>query len=157
MASKRKPQPGPAPTDSILTQARTLVLLWDQAEDWAIPRIPPSQLRVLTVLEREGSTNLTTLARELGAIPSSASRLCDRLEAAGLIERKTNAENKREVSLSVSKQGRMRLDAFAAVRRDDFARVLELMSPQAQSHLADGLRQFSDAAAQMRDVQAQEA
>jgi len=155
MASKQKLQPGRIPTDSILEQARTLVLLWDRAEDWAVPRIPPSQIRVLTVLDREGSTNLTTLARGLGAIPSSASRLCDRLEAAGLVERKTNAENKREVTLSISKQGRTRLDAFAAVRRDDFARVLDLMTPEAQNSLADGLRQFSDAATQVRDGQAQ--
>lgn len=157
MASKRQSQPGTTPTDSILTQARALVLLWDRAEDWAVPRIPPSQLRVLTVLDREGRTNLTTLARELGAIPSSASRLCDRLEAAGLLERKTNVENKREVTLSISKQGRMRLDAFATVRRNDFARVLEQMNPEAQNSLADGLRQFSDAATVVHDVEAQEA
>jgi len=67
MASKQQLQPGPVPTDSILEQARTLVLLWDRAEDWAVPRIPPSQIRVLTVLARERRTNLTTLARELGA------------------------------------------------------------------------------------------
>lgn len=139
--------------DSVLAQAQSLVLLWDRAEDWAVPRIPPSQLRVLTVLGRQGQMNLTALARELGAIPSSASRLCDRLEAAGLLTREVSAGSRREVTLSVSREGLRRLEGFATARRDDFARVLELMTPDAQASLIDGLQQFGEAAAQALDAE----
>ena len=147
MASKRRARPDAALADPVLAQAQALVMLWDRAEDWAIPRVPPSQLRVLTVLDRSGPMNLTALARDLGAIPSSASRLCDRLQAAGLLHREISAGSRREVTLSVSREGQRRLEAFGAVRRSDFARVLELMSPAARASLLDGLGQFSAAAA----------
>lgn len=142
--------------DPVLEQAQALVMLWDRAEDWAVPRVPASQLRVLTVLGRSGPMNLTTLAGRLGAIPSSASRLCNRLEASGLLTRDISAGSRREVTLSVSKQGWRRLEAFAATRRADFAQVLELMTPEARTSLVEGLREFSDAAADLHEAAAVE-
>lgn len=132
--------------NDVMNQAQDLVLLWDRAEDWAVPRIPPSQLRVLSALSRYESLNLTQLAHAVGAIPSSASRLCDRLEAAGLIVRKTSAGSRREVTVRLSEEGQRRLDAFADTRRSDFAEVLSRMSPHSQAALLDGLRAFSHAA-----------
>lgn len=133
-----------------------MVIRWDRAEDWAVPRIPPSQLRVLTVLGR-GPMNLSLLAAELGAIPSSASRLCDRLEASGLITREVSAGSRREVTLNVSSEGRHRLQAFDDTRRSDFAQVLELMPPAAREDLIDGLREFSVAAGRLDEALADEA
>ncbi|MGD0377399.1 MAG: MarR family transcriptional regulator [Streptosporangiaceae bacterium] len=46
--------------------------------------VPPVQLRALLVIDRAGSLNLSGLAGLLGASPSAASRLCDRMQAAGL-------------------------------------------------------------------------
>ncbi len=157
MMSRAQLRPDAGLAEPVLAQAQALVLLWDRAEDWAVPRIPPSQLRVLTALDRSGPMNLTVLARELGAIPSSASRLCDRLEAAGLVTREISAGSRREVTLGVSREGRRRLEGFAAVRRDDFARVLEMMTPAARASLVEGLRTFSDAAAQVPESEAVEA
>lgn len=154
--TQRHPKSNQTIADPVLEQAQALVMLWDRAEDWAVPRVPPSQLRVLTVLGRSGPMNLTALAGHLGAIPSSASRLCDRLEAAGLLTRDVSAGSRREVTLSVSTQGRRRLEAFAATRRSDFAQVLELMTPQAQASLIDGLRQFSEAVAYLHEAAAGE-
>ncbi len=141
----------------LFEHAESFVRLWDRAEDWAVPRIPPSQLRVLAALDRSGPMNLTSLARELGAIPSSASRLCDRLEAAGLVTREVSAGSRREVTLSVSTEGRRRLEAFALTRQEDFARVLELMTPAARTGLVDALREFSDASARLLESEVLEA
>lgn len=157
MAAKTQHRREAVVIDSVLAKAESLVLLWDRAEDWAVPRIPPSQLRVLTVLGRRGQMNLTALARELGAIPSSASRLCDRLEAAGLLTREVSAGSRREVTLRVSREGLRRLEGFASARQDDFARVLALMTREAQASLVDGLQQFGEAAAQVVDAESLEA
>lgn len=154
--TRRQPKSNQAIADPVLEQAQALVMLWDRAEDWAVPRVPPSQLRVLTVLGRSGPMNLTALAGHLGAIPSSASRLCDRLEASGLLTRDISVDSRREVTLSVSKQGWRRLEAFAATRRSDFAQVLELMTLEARQSLVDGLREFSDAAAYVHEATAGE-
>jgi DNA-binding MarR family transcriptional regulator len=132
--------------DDLATQAEALVRLWDQAEDWAVPRIPPSQVKVLSLLRYRGEMNLSALATKFGAIPSSASRLCDRLEASGLVQREVPADNRREV--------RRRLESFDDARREDLARVLERMSAEARAALLDGLREFSTAAQEARDASA---
>lgn len=49
--------------------------------------VPPVQLRALLVIEGAGSLNLNRLAGLLGASASAASRLCDRMQAAGLVSR----------------------------------------------------------------------
>lgn len=139
----------------VIAQAQDLVLLWDRAEDWSTPRIPPLQVRVLTVLDRQGSMNLTQLSRAVGAIPSSATRLCDRLEAAGLVERQTSAGSRREITLRLSNEGRRRLDAFDQIRSDDFETVLNRMNGPARRALLKGLAAFSDAAAQAGELRDQ--
>lgn len=131
--------------------SEALVSLWGRAEDGADPRVPPSQLRVLTVLDRSGPMNLSSLAKQLGAIPSSASRLCDRLVMTGLVERQVSPDSRREVILSLSGQGRRRLAGFAATRRADLAAVLELMTVSARAALRTGLEEFGDAAARTAD------
>lgn len=143
--STKSPARTPTIADPVLEYAQALVMLWDRAEDWAVPRVPPSQVRVLAVLQQAGPMNLSALAGQLGAIPSSASRLCDRLEASGLLTREASADSRREVTLSVSTEGLRRLQAFDDTRRSDFAQVLELMTPVARANLADGLRQFGTA------------
>ena len=141
----------------VAEQARAVALVWNHAEDWALPRIPPSQLRVLSVLADFAPMNLTRLAKELDAIASSASRLCDRLEAAGLIERAVSADSRREVTLRLSTEGRQRLTAFEKARRDDFSAVLHRMDPDEQRVLLAGLTYFSQALATGHDEEVQTA
>lgn len=138
----------------VAAEAEPLVRLWDRAEDWAVPRIPPSQVKVLGLLRFRGSVNLNTLAAEIGAIASSASRLCDRLEAAGLITRGASSTNRREVSVDLTREGRRRLESFDHARREDFREVLELMEPAARERLLEGLRAFGTAAETAREASA---
>lgn len=147
MTSRQHERTTPGSTvGEVTAQAQALVLLWERADDGVVPRIPPSQLRVLGVLARYGSMNLTRLTQELSSIPSSASRLCDRLEAAGLLVRRVSPDSGREVILTLSDEARRRLDAVAQIRRDDFAEVMARMSPRSRAALLNGLREFSEAA-----------
>lgn len=90
--------------------------------------------------------NLTTLAQAIGAIASSASRLCDRLEAAGLLSRSIASDSRREITISLTAEGCRRLEAFDAVRHQDFSVVLAQMSPEARESLRVGLTAFAEAA-----------
>src|ERR1700760_4366061 len=65
--------------------AEALVGIWAHVAESLDVRVSPTQLRALTAVGRYGELNLSQLAAALGALPSSASRLCDRLEAAGLL------------------------------------------------------------------------
>ena len=140
-----------------VSAAEALVELWDRAEDWTTPRIPPAQLKVLNLLRRRGPLKLSALASAFGAIPSSTSRLCDRLEATGLIRREVPRTNRREVWVSVTLEGARRLEEFDRVRREDFSAVLELMEPPTRASLLEGLLSFNVAAGELQEDDSLEA
>lgn len=125
---------------------RALVITLGRAEEEVLPRVSVSQLRALLIISRQAPANLNQLADELGAIPSSASRLCDRLVAAGLITRRTGSVDRREVELRVSAEGQRLVDHLRETRVSELAAVLATMSPDGQRALLAGLREFQRAA-----------
>jgi DNA-binding MarR family transcriptional regulator len=140
----REPPPAESLVAAIEEAASFLAALWNrETED-----LPTSatQLHVLLIVERHRDINLSGLAGQLGALVSSASRLCDRLEAAGLLNR-LHGSSRRAVILRLSPDGRALLDRLRRQRRDDLARVLTRMPPAARTALATGLSQFRAAAA----------
>ncbi len=127
--------------------ARTLAGIWNHAHEALGTRVSPSQLHALNIVERHEQINLNGLAAELGAIPSSASRLCDRLQAAGLLARQVNAKNRREVVLVLTRDGRELLAEVTRNRRTALATILSGVSPAGRRALLTGLAEFNDAAA----------
>jgi DNA-binding MarR family transcriptional regulator len=123
--------------------AGVLAALWE-AHHLDAP-VPATQLRVLFVVERHGSVNLTGIAEEVGALLSSASRLCGRLEATGLLER-VPGPDRRAISVRLSAQGTALLDGLREARRHAFVQVLARMDPADQQTLLSGLRHFHEAA-----------
>ena len=134
--------PGPL-VAAIEEAAGFLAAIWNR-ETADLPT-SAAQLHVLLIVERHRDINLSGLAAQLGALASSASRLCDRLEAAGFLHRVPGA-SRRAVILRLSPQGRDLLDRLRRQRREDLARVLARMPPAARTALAAGLSQFRAAA-----------
>ncbi|MEV5955220.1 MarR family transcriptional regulator [Streptomyces sp. NPDC051987] len=137
------------PRDGPLAVARTmadavdsLADLWSGAAHSASPRLSPHQLRALRTLEREPGINLTALAVAMDIGPPTASRLCDRLEAAGLLERESHPRNRRAVRLRLTRQGRQALDDVTWRRSRRLALVLGAMRPAEREALELGLRGF---------------
>src|SRR6201996_7121292 len=140
----REPPPAEPLVAAIEEAASFLAALWNrETED-----LPTSatQLHVLLIVERHRDINLSGLADQLGALVSSARRLCDRLEAAALLPRLPGS-SRRAVMLRLSPEGRALLDRLRRQRREDLARVLTRMPPVARAALATGLSQFRAAAA----------
>ena len=79
------------------------------------------QYRALVLLDR-GPRNVGSLARALDIHPSTATRLCDRLEDKGLVERGTSADNRREVSVVLSRSGHRLVESVMKERRRALAR-----------------------------------
>jgi DNA-binding MarR family transcriptional regulator len=130
---------------AIETAAEALVALWGRAQESTRQPVSSSQLRALLVVERLGEINLNGLAEELGSIPSSASRLCDRLQAAGLISRNTGRTDRREVVLSLTPDGHSLLGAMRSARRAEIGRVLAAMPYDDQHALLVALERFRSA------------
>ncbi|GAA2984739.1 MarR family winged helix-turn-helix transcriptional regulator [Actinokineospora diospyrosa] len=125
--------------------ARALGLVLTRANTDVYPKVPPMQLRALHFVESLEPVNLTRLTEELGTIPSSTSRLCDRLQSAGLLDRRPATTDRREVEIVLTLPGRELLDRLRAARRADLAQVLAAMPPQSRAALLHGLREFTAA------------
>ncbi len=126
--------------------ARPLVAALAQAEDAVHPRISPAQLRALMAVERRHELNLAQLAEELGTISSWASRLCDRLEADGYLERRPTSGGRRQVVLRLREPGRRLLAEVEHRRREAVRAVLVAMAPSERASLVRGLEGFARAA-----------
>jgi DNA-binding MarR family transcriptional regulator len=106
---------------------------------------------VLTVVAAHRHPNMSRLAEALDVVPSSASRLCDRLEATGLLRRVPDPRDRREVRLLLTPSARRLLDQLRERRRRALAEVLDRMSGPARRDLVDALQAFAEAAPDGRD------
>jgi DNA-binding MarR family transcriptional regulator len=141
----------PHQREQIATAARAaselLEVLWGRGQE-AAPSGPvsPSQLRALLVIEGHEGANLRTLSEVLGSRPSSLSRLCDRMEAMGLVLRSPSPTSRREVELRLSRRGHKALEEYRAFRSREVELVLERMAPSDIQTLVEGLSAFRAAA-----------
>ncbi|MEV7994583.1 MarR family transcriptional regulator [Streptomyces sp. NPDC086077] len=119
-----------------------LTNLWSLAAQGAVLRLSLHQLRALRALEVAPGLNLTGLAERLDIGLPTASRLCDRLEAAGLLERTLHPHKRREVRLSLTAHGRHVLDDVAERRAWALGAALAGMEPDEREALGRGLRAF---------------
>lgn len=126
------------------TAGELLEVLWGRA---STAPASASQLRVLLILEHHEGINLRTLADSLASTPPSTSRLCDRLQAAGFVDRVVSPTDRREVRLYLSGRGRAFLDDLRARRERELQEVLTLMPATKRAALLEGLEAFCAAAA----------
>ncbi|GIE33081.1 MarR family transcriptional regulator [Actinoplanes italicus] len=132
---------------AVESSVEALVAVLERARLVQQPAIPPAQLRVLTIVAGNRHTNMSRLAEALDVVPSSASRLCDRLEATGLLRRVADPRDRREVRLLLTSASRRLLADLRESRRAALAAVLDRMPPAAQQDLLKALQAFESAAA----------
>jgi DNA-binding MarR family transcriptional regulator len=126
----------------ITDAVESLTGLWSLSAQGAVMRLSLHQLRALRALQGDPGLNLTALAARLDIGMPTASRLCDRLEAAGLLERSSHPSRRREVRLSLTRQGRAVLDEVAGRRTSALADVLAQMKPADRAAFSRGLEAF---------------
>ncbi|MGK5740549.1 MarR family transcriptional regulator [Micromonospora sp. URMC 103] len=127
--------------------AEALVNVLDSAVSRQQVSVSPTQLRVLSLISTRPATNVNRLAELLDVVPSSASRLCDRLEAIGLLRRTADPRDRREVRLLPTPAGEDLLRELAVRRQRAVATVLDRMPYRTQHDLLVALLAFAQAAA----------
>jgi DNA-binding MarR family transcriptional regulator len=107
--------------------------------------VSPSHLRALQSLDHLGGAKVTALGEALGVPPSTASRISDRLTAAGLITREVAPDNRRATWLDLTPAGREVLSDLADARARALERVAAAMSPEERDALLVGAEGFARA------------
>jgi DNA-binding MarR family transcriptional regulator len=139
---------------SVDDAAQALVGRLDASQFTDLTQISPTQLRVLTLLHTNPDMNVNALAHTLQVNPSSASRLCDRLEAMGFLRRQADPRDRREVNLRTTSAAADLLARWSAHRREALRSVLAKMPATAREELVRSLRAFSAAANELLADQA---
>ncbi len=129
--------------DSAESGLTVLLEACERAVEEIGPTVPPAQLRALLIIDRGGRLNLNRLAASLGASASAASRLLDRMQAAGLVTRDRAADSRREIVVVPTDSGRRLAEWVRGRRRAALAMLMEGMSADGRQALALGLRELA--------------
>jgi DNA-binding MarR family transcriptional regulator len=86
------------------------------------------------------------IGEALDVHPSSATRLCTRLEAKGLINRRQASQSRRELLVSLTSEGRTVVDTVTRRRRREIARIVARIPDREQRVVVHALGVFADAA-----------
>ena len=131
---------GPGAADDVLlSAARLFVGVSVQAGD-RIGSVSLVQLCALTVLSGLPGANLARLADGRGFTVSTASRLVDRLVAAGLAGRRPSEVTRREISISLTPDGRDLLARYDDLRLAALRDRLERLAPAERTAVVAGLQ-----------------
>ncbi|MGW4826238.1 MarR family winged helix-turn-helix transcriptional regulator [Amycolatopsis japonica] len=140
--------PGTETVAAAVTEtAELLEIMFERAREASPRPLSTSQVRAVVALDHHDGLNLRALADVLGSTPPLVSRLCDRLEAVGFLERLPSSASRREITLRLSDRGRAYLRDLRARRRESLQTVLAKLTPETRAALATGLREFREAAA----------
>jgi DNA-binding MarR family transcriptional regulator len=97
------------------------------------------------VLASEAPRNVTTIAEDLEVHPSNATRVCDRLVNAGLLDRRRATADRRQVVLSLTPAGERLVETAMSWRRGRVERAMARMTPEERSGLTAALARFAEA------------
>ncbi|WP_329048727.1 MarR family transcriptional regulator [Amycolatopsis sp. NBC_01488] len=149
---RSREQPAPDGTAAVVELPELLEFLLERPREVSSHPLSAAQLRAVVALAHHGGMNLRTLADVLGSTPPLVSRLCDRLEAVGFLERLPSARSRRELTLRLSDRGRAYLEDLRRRRRESVQPVLARMTAAGLGALAAGLREYHAIVAAERDA-----
>ncbi|MFD5625205.1 MULTISPECIES: MarR family winged helix-turn-helix transcriptional regulator [unclassified Streptomyces] len=109
--------------------------------------VSAAQTRVMYLIERQPGISLTALRRHLAVAAPSATRLCDRLQAAGFLRRTPSPEDRRETRLDLTEAGTAHLREIRRRREQALRLAMNRMTPSARAALTTGLAALCEAVA----------
>ena len=150
-ASPNRPRQGqnpvrPEDADAVLAGTQVIGSLIAESISQVETEVTMPQLRVLMLAATQAPLNLLTVAADLGVHPSNATRTCDRLVRAGLLDRRTSERDRRHLAMTLTPAGRRLVDRVLGYRRRHVQRLLDTMSAADRAALVRSLAALADAA-----------
>ncbi|MFI5805953.1 MarR family winged helix-turn-helix transcriptional regulator [Streptomyces sp. NPDC051561] len=129
-------------TDHASTIAELLDVMWERARDATAGAIAPmstSQLRLMYVVDRQDGIRMRAVCQLLAASPPNVTRLCDRLQAAGFLERLPCPDSGREITLRLSPAGKRHLQRIREQRESMLHDAIDHLAVDERRALTKGL------------------
>jgi DNA-binding MarR family transcriptional regulator len=115
------------------------------AERLAPLKLAPPDAGILHILRSSPGVSQQELAGKLGSHPSRVVALIDGLEQRGLVERRPNADDRRQYSLFLSPKGTETLDAIGGVAREHQEDLLHTLDREERQQLTALLKKIAEA------------
>lgn len=131
---------------SLAMASRALMGVAIRSVNVAAPTVTVTQHRALVLLAGGSHSTVGALASQLGVDPSNASRLCDRLEKGGMIERLRSKDDRRAVTLRLTPNGHEVLRAVHATRCEELGRLLGDATTDEIAEIVAAMTRFADRA-----------
>jgi DNA-binding MarR family transcriptional regulator len=132
-------------TESIIRASRAMVAVAVRSLASSDQDVTLPQYRTLVVLAYNGPKRLGDLASTLGVSPSTATRMCDRLVRKGLISRKRDDVDRREVNLAPTEDGLRLVEDVIERRRAEVRDILRVIPTGARAQLSSSLHVLAEA------------
>jgi DNA-binding MarR family transcriptional regulator len=121
-----------------------------QTRIWHVAQLTLAQVRVLRKLAKQ-PRSLGQLGAELALAPPSITRLVDRLEERGLIERRRDDEDRRKVLATLTAEGRRLVGAIPLLDGTPIRTAIERMTFADRTRIAAAMRDFTAAVRQVEE------
>jgi DNA-binding MarR family transcriptional regulator len=132
--------------DFVLAASRALVAMTARSIAAVRKSADPVEVRVLVIVSARETVSLREVAESLGVHVSTASRLCDRMVTEGLLDRRDDPADRRQLALRLTAEGARVVSGMLNHRRRAVGRILARMNGDQLDQLDAGLRAFADAA-----------
>ena len=135
--------------DAVLSASRVLVAIAARSLADVGEEVTLTQYRSLVVLASRGPQGVAALADAVSVTPPTASRMCERLVKKGLVTRRTDRRDRRQVRIALSPGGRRLVDTVTARRRHEIEQLVATIPTESRGGLVDALRHLNDSAGEV--------
>ena len=135
--------------DAVLNASRVLVAIAARSLADVGEEVTLTQYRSLVVLASRGPQGVAALAEAVSVTPPTASRMCDRLVKKGLVTRRTDRRDRRQVRIALSSGGRLLVDTVTARRRQEIEQLVGSIPEESRAGLVAALGHLSQTAGEV--------
>lgn len=107
-------------------------------------KLAPQHAGILRILAMTPAITQQSLAKKLAIVPSRLVALIDEMESSGLVERRSNRDDRRRYELHLTDKGRSMLGAIGRVAQEHSQELLSALSVDEQRQMASLLQRIAD-------------
>ncbi|WP_406256787.1 MarR family winged helix-turn-helix transcriptional regulator [Streptomyces chartreusis] len=129
-------------TQSASSIIELLDVMWEHARNSTAEATGPtsaSQLRLMYVVDRQDGIRMRTVCHQLSSAPPTVTRMCDRLQAIGFLERMPSPDSGREIALRLTTAGKRHLQRIRERRDSMLHQAISNMPSTERRALGKGL------------------
>ena len=97
------------------------------------------QITAIRLVAHAGTLTMTQICNEMNASPSTVAGIVDRLEAAGIVERKRSEEDRRVIFVSISSKGSDKAELARTTINTCFSKAFESLAEEELAAIEHGL------------------